>query len=56
MKGRSRKGEFVRRTPLEEFQEYTDNELRRLRDSDADVDEGLYRQAVELVVQKLNKR
>jgi hypothetical protein len=52
---RSRK-HFTRRNAVDEFREYTHAELQRLRGSDSDFDEALYRQAMELVLSKLETR
>lgn len=46
-------GRFERRSADEEFTEYTNREIRRLHDSDADFDEMLYKRAVELVLEKI---
>lgn len=46
---------FLHRTPREEFEEFTNQELGRLVNSDADFDEALYKKAVEMVLQKLKK-
>lgn len=47
---------FIRRTALEEFNEYTSRELERLRHSDQEVDEKRYREAIDLVVGKLGRK
>lgn len=47
---------FIRRTALEEFNEYTSRELERLRNSDQEVDEKRYREAIDLVVSKLGRK
>lgn len=44
---------YVHRSPTEEFEEFTNNELQRLHHSDADFDEALYKKAVELVLARL---
>lgn len=56
---RRRRGEgggdagFRRQSPEEEVQAYATRELERLRASDADHDEALYREALDLVLQRL---
>lgn len=44
---------FVHRSAREEFVDFTNKELQRLNNSDADFDEALYKKAVELVLEKL---
>jgi hypothetical protein len=52
---RDRVPEFERHSPEEEFRIYADNELNRLRTSDEAFDEALYREAMELVLERLRK-
>ncbi|HHB12192.1 MAG TPA: hypothetical protein ENK62_03215 [Chromatiales bacterium] len=47
------KKHFMRRDAVDEFREYAEAELARLRASDQAFDEVLYRQAVDLVLEKL---
>ncbi len=46
---------FRLRDPAEEFEEYCQVELERLRSSGTDFDEDLYREAVRLVLRKLGR-
>lgn len=50
------KKHFVKRNPIDEFKDYTDEEGKRLRNSDDAFDESRYRQAVDLVLQRLETR
>lgn len=50
------KRHFIKRNPIDEFREYTEEEARRLRNSDSPFDEDSYRKAVALVLQKLDTR
>lgn len=47
------KKHFVRKNPLDEFREYTEEEARRLQSSDSPFDEESYRKAEDLVLRKL---
>ncbi len=49
------KKHFMRRNAVDEFREYADTELARLRASDQPFDEALHREAVGLVLDKLKK-
>ncbi len=55
MKQDSTQREFVRRPSEDEFLEFTRRELERLKTSDAQFDETLYREAVDLVMEKLGR-
>lgn len=48
-------GEFVQRTPEEEFLQYAESERRRLLSSDQAFDDKLYLRAVELVLSRIKK-
>ena len=47
---------FERHAPAEEFRIHVEGELNRLRTSDQDFDEDLYRRAVDLVLVRLRER
>jgi hypothetical protein len=50
------KKHFMRRNAVDEFREYAEAELARLQASDQAFDEGLYREAMDLVLDKLGAR
>jgi len=50
------KKHFIKRNPIDEFREFTDEEAERLRSADSPFDEESYRRAMELVLQKLETR
>ncbi len=50
------KKHFMRRNAVDEFREYAEAELARLRASDQRFDEALYREAMDLVLAKLESR
>ena len=50
------KKQFMRRSAIDEFREFTQKEADRLRTSDSEFDEAQYQQAVDLVVKKLQRK
>jgi len=50
------KKHFVKRNPIDEFREFTEQEAERLRSSDTPFDKQAYREAVAFVLQKLETR